>query len=168
MSKNYTIEDVESLRAKAGVSYEEAVSLLDKYDGDVARALIELEKRGQLGKQGQNVKFNADEAGAWIKRMWTKGMNTRVLVDRKGERLCNLPLLFLLLMLILGPYAVIAALILLLVTGCSVSIQTGEDDKQTILGGEEGGEEEQQEAAPAEEEQSDSDSDDDFPSMTIS
>ena len=37
MSKNYTLEDVETLRAKSGVSYEEAVSLLDKYDGDLAR-----------------------------------------------------------------------------------------------------------------------------------
>ena len=32
MARNYTVEDVESLRSKGGVSYEEAIRLLDKYD----------------------------------------------------------------------------------------------------------------------------------------
>ena len=50
--KKYTLEDVETLRAKTGVSYEEAVTLLDKYDGDMARALIELEKRGRWAARG--------------------------------------------------------------------------------------------------------------------
>ena len=50
MPKNYSIEDVETLRAKAGVSYEEAVSLLDKYDGDMGMALTAY-NRGAYGAQ---------------------------------------------------------------------------------------------------------------------
>ena len=46
MARNYSVEDVETLRQKSGVSYEEAIRLLDKYDGDLASALIELEKSG--------------------------------------------------------------------------------------------------------------------------
>ena len=40
--KKYSLEDIETLRARSDVSYEEAVFLLDKYDGDITRALIEL------------------------------------------------------------------------------------------------------------------------------
>lgn len=169
MSRNYSLEDVETLRSKAGVSYEEAVSLLDKYDGDVARALIELEKRGQVGVQ-KEVKFNAEDAVEWLKTMWHKGLTTRVIIERKGEKLINLSVLFLLLMLILGPYAVIAAVILMLVTGCNVSLK-GEDKKeQTIIQGED----EEQAAEPADIEPSikadepEAQDDDDFPSITIS
>lgn len=170
MSRNYSLEDVETLRSKAGVSYEEAVSLLDKYDGDVARALIELEKRGQVGGAQQNDKFTLEEGCEWLKTMWHKGMTTRVIVERKGEKLINLSVLFLLLMLILGPYAVIAAVILMLVTGCNVSLK-GEDKKeQTIIQGED--EEQAAESADIEpsikEDEPEEKDDDDFPSITIS
>jgi len=166
MSKNYTLEDVETLRAKSGVSYEEAVSLLDKYDGDLARALIELEKRGQLNQPAQNSKFSADDAVEWIKKLWQKGMTTHVVIERKGEQLINLSVLLIILMLILGPYAVIAAFILTLVTGCSVSLKTAGKADQTILKGDQDDEGEsgdpQPEAAPEKKD------DDDFPSITIS
>ena len=165
MPKNYSIEDVETLRAKAGISYEEAVSLLDKYDGDLARALIELEKRGQMNPKTE-AKFSAEEITAWLKKMWHKGMNTRVVIERKGELLLNLPVLFLILMLILGPYAVVVAAVLMLVTGCSVSLRGENKKEQTIIKGDE---EEKADIEPSikpdEPERKD---DDDFPSVTIS
>ena len=44
----YTIEDIELLRKKSGLSYQEAVALLDYHNGSLARALIDLEKSGRL------------------------------------------------------------------------------------------------------------------------
>ena len=38
----YTIEDVELLRRKSGMTYQEAVALLEYHTGDLARALIDL------------------------------------------------------------------------------------------------------------------------------
>ena len=45
MSK-YTFEDIEILRQKSGISYEEAVNLLEYHNGSLARALVDLEKNG--------------------------------------------------------------------------------------------------------------------------
>lgn len=175
MARNYTLEDVETLRGKSGVSYEEAVALLDKYDGDVARALIELEKRGQLDtKEKQGGKYTLEDACSWVQKMWTKGLKTRVVVERKGERLVSLSVLFLILMLILGPYAMVAAVVLMLLSGCSVSVQGENEQKQTILKGEEAAQEEEvaeAEETPAEDAQeavAGEEKDDDFPSITIS
>ena len=54
----YTIEDIELLRQKSGLSYQEAVALLDYHSGSVARALIDLEKHGRpsetVPQQSQN------------------------------------------------------------------------------------------------------------------
>ena len=43
---SYTIEDIELLRKKSGMTYQEAVALLDYHDGNLARALIDLENEG--------------------------------------------------------------------------------------------------------------------------
>lgn len=173
MARNYTLDDVETLRSKSGVSYEEAVSLLDKYDGDLARALIELEKRGQLGANEKTVgKFSFEEACKWVHNLWREGLETRIQVERKGEIIVNLSVLFLILMLILGPYAMIAAVVLMLISGCSVSVQAECKESKTIFKGEEDEEDAPCEAAePAAQEPekaAEEDKDDDFPSITIS
>ena len=38
----YTIEDIELIRRKSGISYQEHVALLDYHNGNVARALGDL------------------------------------------------------------------------------------------------------------------------------
>ena len=48
----YTIEDIEILRQKSGISYEEAVNLLEYHNGSLARALVDLEKNGRLKSDG--------------------------------------------------------------------------------------------------------------------
>ena len=165
MSKNYSIEDVETLRSKAGISYEEAVSLLDKYDGDLARALIELEKRGQVNEKA-DFKFDAEEIVEWVKKMWHKGMNTRVVIERKGETLVNLPVIFLILMLMLGAHAVIVAAVIMLLTGCSVSLRGENKKAQTIIKGDEA---ENIDIEPSiSDDEPEKTDDDDFPSITIS
>ena len=47
----YSLEDIEALRNSSGISYQEAVALLDYHDGSVTRALVDLEKKGKLRNQ---------------------------------------------------------------------------------------------------------------------
>ncbi len=123
--KKYTLEDVEVLRGKTGVSYEEAVSLLEKYGGDMTRALIELEKRGQLGDK--SIKINVSGNTAELARKWWRlGCDTRVIVERNGETLVNLSALFMILALVLGWRLVVVAAILALVLGCHVKLRRPE------------------------------------------
>ena len=49
----YTIEDIEILRKKSGITYEEAVNLLEYHDGSLARALVDLERNGRLKGEGK-------------------------------------------------------------------------------------------------------------------
>ena len=39
--ERYTIEYIELIRRKSGISYQEAVALLDYHNGNVARALVD-------------------------------------------------------------------------------------------------------------------------------
>lgn len=167
MTKNYNLENVETLRQKSGCSYEEAFSLLDKYDGDITRALIELEKRGQLKNEEKESRFSLNDAADWCRKAWNKGLHTRLIITQKEETLLNLPLLVLLLLLILGPYALIAGALLALITGCSIRILTENQEDVPLVHAEEDAPagETAEKAAPAEEPEK---KDDDFPSITIS
>ncbi len=118
MNRNYTLEDVETLRAKAHISYEEAVSLLEKYDGDVARALVELEKRGRIA----GGKPEKENFGDWLSRMWSKGVRTRIQISRRDSLLVNLSVFYLLAVLIFAPHIIIGSLVLLLILGCKINL----------------------------------------------
>lgn len=52
--KNYTIEQIDYLREKADISYEDAIALLEHYDGDLARCLVDLERHGRIRQPGLN------------------------------------------------------------------------------------------------------------------
>lgn len=121
MARNYTVEDVESLRSKSGVSYEEAIRLLDKYDGDIASALIELEKSGHLGRSS----VSADKISELVTKWWNLGLKNHVLIERKETMLVNVPLIVALLMAVCAPKATLVAAVLLLVFGGHISLQSG-------------------------------------------
>lgn len=123
MARNYTVEDVESLRSKAGVSYEEAIRLLDKYDGDIPSALIELEKSGNLGKTAVNAEKISEVAAKW----WNLGLQNHVLIERKETMLVNLPVVVALLLAVCAPRATLVAAVLLLVFGGHITLRSGTD-----------------------------------------
>ena len=49
---NYTIDDIEILRKKSGITYEEAVNLLEYHNGSLTRSLVDLERNGRLRDDG--------------------------------------------------------------------------------------------------------------------
>ncbi len=94
----YSIEDIEQIRRRSGITYEEAVSMLDYHNGDVARVLIDLEKSGRLhemsGTRTRESQENSSRKGGKFMNFIQKALRTRIKV-RKGETLIiNLSVLF--------------------------------------------------------------------------
>ena len=58
--ERYTIQDIEFIRRKSGISYQEAVALLDYHNGNVTRALVDLERNGRIKPESEN--FNHHSA----------------------------------------------------------------------------------------------------------
>ena len=121
--KKYTLDDIETLRSKTGVGYEEAVALLEKYDGDIARALVELEKRGRLNRDGFLSSANRDKAEDFLSRCWHVGCETRIIVERKGEKLIDLSAL-------LGWKLIVASAVLALILSCHLRVRLPETLKK--------------------------------------
>ena len=123
---SYTIEDIELIRKKSGISYQEAVALLDYHNGNVARALVDLERNGRIKPESQqkaSASSSADSRhnrGA-LSRLFSKFYRFRLKVKKGDIVIANLSLLFSLLALMISPHLVIIAAILILVLGYRVS-----------------------------------------------
>ncbi len=114
----YTIEDVEILRQKSGISYEEAVNLLEYHNGSLARALVDLEKNGRL-KTGST--SNAAHKG-W-KGAFDFLFHLRMKVTKDETIVINLSALFLLFVLLTAPHICIVGLLIALVLGYRIRIE---------------------------------------------
>ena len=123
---SYTIEDIELIRKKSGISYQEAVALLDYHNGNVARALVDLERNGRIKPENQQ-KASTSSSGishnnrGVLSRLFSKFYRFRLKVKKGDIVIANLSLLFFLLALMISPHLVIIAAILVLILGYRVS-----------------------------------------------
>lgn len=124
---SYTIEDIELIRKKSGISYQEAVALLDYHNGNVARALVDLERNGRIKPESQQKDSSTSSSGSnhhnrsALSRLFSKFYRFRLKVKKGDIVIANLSLLFSLLALMVSPHLVIIAAILVLILGYRVS-----------------------------------------------
>lgn len=137
MTNAEMLANIEYLRERADVSYEEAQTLLERYDGNVMRALIELEHQGRVYGQeptGETEKDDWKHAEAEINDGWKKAksfadkaMQTRLIVEKKKddktEMIANVPVPFAVLTAIAAPWLAIGALGVGFVTGHTARIE---------------------------------------------
>jgi len=139
-----TLEQVERLREKANVSFEDAKAALEATDGDLLNALIHLEKQGkvappagggyyssrsaageeQAASQEQEKKRSGESFAEMMKRfgrfcgrLLDKGNNNYLEAERRGGVVFSLPVTVLVVLLIFLFWVVIPLFILSLFFG---------------------------------------------------
>lgn len=130
---SYNIKHIEYLRQKANLTYEQAVALLDRNDGDLAKALVELEKSGALGgTPAQPVQSTysepQDERRArsfWdnVVDLFIKGLRIRLVIEKGNELIARLPVIYLLAAMFMAPHLALLSVVLMFLTGCRVHIE---------------------------------------------
>lgn len=134
----YTIEDIELIRRKSGISYQEAVALLDYHNGNIARALVDLERNGRIKEGAETPKnkqhgFSATVNGKPVTKSTVmdlvhKCFRARVKIRREETVILNISSLFAVLSLLISPHLVILGAILALVLGYKVSFDKHDHD----------------------------------------
>ena len=130
----YTIEDIELLRKKSGLSYQEAVALLDYHNGSLARALIDLEKSGRLNEETEEKEGTRNMSNTGKKsetkekalNLLQKLYRSRVKIRKGDTGIVNVSVLFAALCLLLAPHMTIAGVIVSMILGYQFSF-TGMD-----------------------------------------
>lgn len=124
-----TLEKIELVKDRTGVSYKEAKEALEKADGSVVDAIIAIEEtidinsKSKLGEQGSAVIEKLKEA-------IRKGNVSKITIKKDDEILLNLPVNIGLVGTILFPWAVIASTIAAFGTKCTIELL--KDDGEVI------------------------------------
>lgn len=85
-----TLEKIDILRERAGLSYAEARDLLEKNNGSVVDALIYLENNKKT--MGQNVSDFGDQLLGTVKDIVKKGNVSRIKIKKDDKVLVDIPL----------------------------------------------------------------------------
>ena len=85
-----TLEKVDKVRERTGVSYSKAKEALEVSNGDVLEAIIFLEKQSK--DEGQYKKTETiEELKIWLKDLINKGNVTRIKVSKDGKKIVDVP-----------------------------------------------------------------------------
>lgn len=138
------LSSIEYLRQKANVTYEEAVELLERYEGNVMRALVELEQQGRVYPQGsaekaetdsQHAQRHVNEAKEKTASFLQKAFENRLVVERKNdsgekELVANVSMPFAVGVAVFAPYLAVATAAVAFATGHNVNIRKEKKDEQ--------------------------------------
>ena len=124
-----TLEKIELVKDRTGVSYKEAKDALEAADGSVVDAIIAIEETVDE-KPARKVNAAANETVEKIKELVKKGNISKITISRDGDILLNLPLNAGILGAIVAPWGVIAGIIAAF--GFKCKIELTKDDGTVI------------------------------------
>lgn len=124
-----TLEKIELVKDRTGVSYKEAKDSLEAADGSVVDAIIAIEETVDE-KPARKVNAAANETVEKIKELVKKGNISKITISRDGDILLNLPLNAGILGAIVAPWGVIAGIIAAF--GFKCKIELTKDDGTVI------------------------------------
>lgn len=84
-----TLEKIDNIRERTGISYKEAKEVLEKHNGDVLEALIDLEEN--KNNWGDNLSNKGEAIIESLKEVLRKGNVTKIVVKKDGDTILNLP-----------------------------------------------------------------------------
>ena len=148
-----TLEQVEKLREKANVSYEEAKTALEQADGDILEALVILEREGKTaptggfyttpptvegkvvgeggntsgrGGSGEGFKKFMNSVGDFFNRIITVGGNNYLDVSRDGKQVLSISILAFVLLLIVAFWLILPLMLIGLFFGYRYRVRGAE------------------------------------------
>ncbi|SHH34915.1 protein of unknown function [Caloranaerobacter azorensis DSM 13643] len=115
-----TLEKIDLLRERTGVSYKEAKEILEKCNGDVVEALIYIEENRKSWPQ--NIGNIGDEILEKIRESIRKGNVTKIILKKDGETIMNIPVTAGAIGALLAPPATIFGLTAAFLSKCTIEI----------------------------------------------
>lgn len=116
-----TLEKIELVKDRTGVSYKEAKEALEAADGSVVDAIIgieesiDLKSKSKLGEQSAAIMEK-------IKHYVKKGNVSKIIVRKGEDTLLNLPVSISIIGTVLAPWAAVAGIIAVFGTKCTIEL----------------------------------------------
>ncbi len=87
-----TLEKIELVKDRTGVTYKEAKEALEAADGNVVDAIVSIEDKTDGETSSQKISQKGNEIIDKIKEVVDRGNASRIVISKDGDRIINLPL----------------------------------------------------------------------------
>lgn len=124
-----TLEKIELVKDRTGVSYKEAKEALEAADGSVVDAIIAIEETVNLKAESKASAF-ADETVEKVKELVKKGNVTKISVKKDDEIIINIPVNVGIVGTLVAPWGILAAAVAAF--GFKCTIELTKDDGSVI------------------------------------
>jgi len=115
------LEQIDELRKRANVSYEDAKNALEQSGGNLIEALVYLEKQNKI--KPDETPCSENKFFKRVKKLIKKGNETKLIVKKDDTVVLNICVTLAVIVTIVVPPIAITALILALVTNHKIRIQ---------------------------------------------
>ncbi len=115
------LEQIDELRKRASVSYEDAKNALEQCGGNIIEALVILEKQNKI--KPDEIPSSESKFFKRVKRLIKKGNETKLVIKKDDTVVLNICVTLAVILTIVASPIVITALILALVTKHKIRIQ---------------------------------------------
>ena len=127
-----SLDKMDVIMERANVSYQEAKDALEKHDGDLVEALIELEAEEKTKKNKKRINENMNEKGASFFSKITEELKKmhkqKFRIKKEEEQIINIPLtLGILFIVVTFPFSLILLGILVII-GYKISVTTKDSE----------------------------------------
>jgi hypothetical protein len=116
------LENIDELRKRANVSYEEAKEALEMTNDDMLEALIYLEKQNKI-KSASSTAEGGRTLWDKIKAVIKKGNETKLVIHKREFTVISLPVTAAVIITIIAPYLTVIGLIIALLTGHRIKFE---------------------------------------------
>ncbi len=116
-----TLEKIELVKDRTGVSYKEAKEALEAADGSVVDAIISIEESIDIKSKSQ-LKEQSEVIAEKLKNAIRKGNVSKIIVRKGDDVILNLPVNVGIIGSVLAPWAAVAGVIAIFGTKCTVEL----------------------------------------------
>ena len=117
-----TLEKIELVKDRTGVTYGEAKQALEEADGSVVDAIIAIEETINAGEKGRGFGKKGEALFERIKELVKKGNVAKIQVKRDGEMVLNVPLNAGIVGAVIAPLASVVAVVAAFGFKCTIEV----------------------------------------------
>lgn len=121
MDERITLEKIDVLRDRAGISYGKAYEILKEAGGDVVQALIRLEAEPRAFTE--RIQVQGTELVARVRQIIREGNVNRITIRRGGKVLLDIPVTVGAVGAVFMPYLAALGVIAALATRCTIEVE---------------------------------------------
>jgi len=130
--ENVTLEKIDILRDRAGVTYKEAKEALERSNGDVIAALIALEDATKQGNWTDEISSRSSQVIEKVKRLIKEGNVTKISVKNEGKVLVEIPIAIGALGAMILPHLAVPGVLVAVFKRCTIEIVRTDGDTEII------------------------------------